>query len=313
MTHPHFFSRAHQAGYTIPNVAVHQEFYPNTNCLILNGKVVLENFIIQTQTLSSARSKNLTLAIILVGDNPASHVYVKNKVKIFEKANYKTNLIALNEAESSTQSLIKKIKELNANKNVSGILVQLPLPKHIETEVVLSAISPEKDVDGFSAYNIGLLALNASNLHMACTPFGIMLLLKAYGISVEGKHCVVVGRSRIVGKPMGLALLNENATVTYLHSYTQDIFKFTQQADILIVAAGKKHFIHKNHVKSGAIVVDVGIHKNHDESLSGDVHPDVAQIAHALTPVPKGVGPMTIAGLLVNTTLAGSGFPPSRE
>lgn len=159
-------------------------------------------------------------------------------------------------------------------------------------------------MDGFSAQNIGRLALNDPSATLACTPFGIMILLAAYGINPNGKHCVVVGRSAIVGKPAGLLFLNANATVTLIHSYTKNIHLYTQQADILIVATGKKHLIHTNSIKEGAIVIDVGIHKNEDGTLSGDVHPDVKNKASALTPVPGGVGPMTIASLLLNTALS---------
>ncbi len=305
MKYLNFFSQAFKSGFRLPNYSTQNELFPRSNCIRLDGKRLSQDIVAQATIIgNSLLQKTPKLAIILVGDDPASHIYVKNKQKIFEKAKFLTTLVNLSPNQSSEKEIIELIEVFNQDSSIHGILVQLPLPKEFNTERILSRISPQKDIDGFSTYNLGCLALNQKQSHIACTPLGIMMLLSAYGINVHGKNCVVIGRSRIVGKPMGLLLMNENATVTFLHSYSENIKSFTQNADILIVATGQKHFIQKDDIKPHAVVIDVGIHKNADGSLSGDVHPNVSEVASALTPVPKGVGPMTIAGLIVNIILA---------
>ena len=300
---PRFFKKAHEVGFQIPKFQKNKMYYEGTKCLILDGKRVSEHFLEQAKHL--VNQKNVPrLAVILVGENKASAVYVKSKIKFFERAGLLADVIKVSAEEASTENLRKQIEVFNADDSIHGVLVQLPLPDHLKTGSILSALNSRKDVDGFSAQNLGLLVLNERSANIACTPFGIMILLSAYGIDVQGKNCVVIGRSRIVGKPMGLFLLNENATVTLVHSHTKNIFEHTRKADIVIVAVGKRYFLKKEHIKPGAVVIDVGIHKNDDGVLSGDVHPDTRFNASALTPVPRGVGPMTVAALLINTCLS---------
>jgi len=304
MTIRQFFSQLHNTGCLIPDFSQSTNVFEGTQCLILDGKRLASELVEQVKLLSQNKLKHPPkLSVILVGDDPASQVYVKNKIKVFKSAGFKAELFSYTSEEITEEILLQKVSSLNTDVSVHGILVQLPLPPHIKSERILSNITLTKDVDGFSPHNIANLALNTSILSLPCTPFGILLLLKAYKIGVEGKNCVVMGRSRIVGKPMGLLLLNANGTVTNLHSYSQNYAEYTKKADILVVAIGQKHFIQKNDIKPGATVIDVGIHKNQDNSLCGDVHPNVRHIAGALTPVPKGVGPMTIASLLLNTFL----------
>lgn len=241
----------------------------------------------------------IALAVIQVGNDPASTVYVGNKKKACEYVGIRS--LSYEMEESITQDeLLDKIRELNERKDVNGILVQLPLPKHIDEDAVIRAIDPKKDVDGFHPQSVGALSIGEAGF-VSCTPAGIIQLLKRSGVEIEGKECVVVGRSNIVGKPISMLLLRENGTVTICHSRTADLKAVTKRADILVVAIGKPKFITKEYVKEGAVVIDVGIHRNENNKLCGDVDfADVEPIVDAITPVPGGVGPMTIAMLMNN-------------
>ena len=241
----------------------------------------------------------VSLAVIQVGQDPASSVYVRNKKNACEYIGIKS--IAYELEESTTQEeLLSIIDKLNKDNSVNGILVQLPLPKHIDEDMVINAITPNKDVDGFHPMNVGALSIGKKG-YVSCTPAGVIELLKRSDIDIEGKECVVLGRSNIVGKPMSMLLLRENGTVTVCHSRTKDLKEVTKRADILVVAIGKPKFITKEYVKEGATVIDVGIHRNEDNKLCGDVDfDDVKDIVGAITPVPGGVGPMTIAMLMSN-------------
>ncbi|MDQ0975980.1 methylenetetrahydrofolate dehydrogenase (NADP+)/methenyltetrahydrofolate cyclohydrolase [Neobacillus niacini] len=240
------------------------------------------------------------LAVILVGNNHASRTYVTNKEKTCRELGMHSVLIELPEM-ATQEELLTKIEELNGDPAIHGILVQLPLPKHIDETRVIESISPLKDVDGFHPINIGRM-MTGQDAFLPCTPYGIMVLLEEMGISVAGKHVVVVGRSNIVGKPVGQLFLNQHATVTYCHSKTVDLQYHTSQADILVAAVGVANFINADHVKEGAVVIDVGINRNDAGKLCGDVAFDeVSQKAGYITPVPKGVGPMTITMLMYNT------------
>ncbi|QTM99786.1 bifunctional methylenetetrahydrofolate dehydrogenase/methenyltetrahydrofolate cyclohydrolase FolD [Sediminibacillus dalangtanensis] len=240
------------------------------------------------------------LTVVLIGDDPASQSYVKGKQKASDEVGVDSNLIKLPET-TSQQELLNLIDDLNTDENIHGILVQLPLPGHIEEQAVIEAISPEKDVDGFHPINIGRM-LTGEDTFYPCTPFGILTMLKSKNIEIAGKHAVVVGRSNIVGKPVGQLLLNEHATVTYCHSRTKDMKKYTKEADILIVAVGKQHFITAEDIKPGAVVIDVGVNRMENGKLTGDVDFEAAsEKASYITPVPRGVGPMTITMLLHNT------------
>lgn len=246
-----------------------------------------------------AAGTEVTLAVIQVGNDPASTVYVGNKKKACEYIGIRSLAYELPE-ETTEAELLKLIKELNDRRDVNGILVQLPLPGHIDEEKVLDSIHPLKDVDGFHPQNVGALCIGKPGF-VSCTPAGIIQLLKRSGIEIAGKECVVIGRSNIVGKPMALLLLRENGTVTVAHSRTADLKKVTKRADILVVAVGKPRMITSDYVKEGAVVIDVGIHRNENNKLCGDVDfESVAPICSAITPVPGGVGPMTIAMLMNN-------------
>ena len=243
------------------------------------------------------------LAVILVGNDPASAVYVRNKHRGCEEAGMNSYQIYMDE-NTSEDELLKKIDELNEADDVHGILVQLPLPKHISEDKVIARISPDKDVDAFNNYNVGKILTGKYNF-LPCTPAGIMELLKYYNVEISGKECVVIGRSNIVGKPMALLLLAANGTVTVCHSRTKDLGEVTKRADILVVAIGKANFVTADMVKDGAVVIDVGINRMPDGKLAGDV--DFAAVepkASMITPVPGGVGPMTISMLLKNTLTA---------
>lgn len=241
----------------------------------------------------------IALAVIQVGNDPASSVYVGNKKKAC--AYIGINSLSYELPEGTTEEeLLDLIKRLNLDANVNGILVQLPLPKHINEEKVIQTIAPEKDVDGFHVQNVGALCVGSKG-YVSCTPLGVIQLLKRSGIEISGKRCVVLGRSNIVGKPMSLLLLQENGTVTVCHSKTENIKEITRQADILIVAIGKPKFVDESYVKDGAVVIDVGIHRDENNKLCGDVDFEkVAPHTSAITPVPGGVGPMTIAMLMYN-------------
>ncbi len=246
-----------------------------------------------------AEGKSIALAVIQVGNDPASLVYVGNKKKACAYIGIESLSYELQE-QTTEEELLKLIDKLNRDDKVNGILVQLPLPEHIDENKVIQAISPKKDVDGFHMQNVGALCVGGEG-YVSCTPLGIIELLKRSGISIEGKNCVVLGRSNIVGKPMSLLLLRENGTVTVCHSRTQDIKSITRQADILVVAIGKPRFVDETFIKEGAVVIDVGIHRNEENKLCGDVDFEkAAPHASAITPVPGGVGPMTIAMLMNN-------------
>lgn len=243
------------------------------------------------------------LAVILVGDDPASQVYVRNKKRACEYCGIKSLNYELPE-ETTEKELLALVDELNNSKECNGILVQLPLPKHIDENKVLLKIKPEKDVDGFHPYNVGLLSIGKADLK-ACTPAGCIELIKRSGVDITRKNCVVVGRSNIVGKPVGMLLLSENGTVTTCHSKTKNMSEICKSADILVVAIGKEKFIKADMVKEGAVVIDVGINRMENGKLCGDVDFDeVEKKASLITPVPGGVGPMTIAMLMNNCLIA---------
>lgn len=274
---------------------------------IIDGKAISgtikEELKIKVEELK-AKGIKICLAVIQVGNDPASSVYVGNKKKACAYIGIDSLSYEMPE-ETSQEELLKLIEELNVKENVSGILVQLPLPGHIDEDAVIRAIDPSKDVDGFHPQSIGKLCIGQPGF-VSCTPAGIIQLLKRSGIEIEGKECVVIGRSNIVGKPMALLLLRENGTVTVTHSKTRNLKEVAKRADILIVAIGKPKMITREYVKEGAVVIDVGIHRNENNKLCGDVdYDDVAPICSAITPVPGGVGPMTIAMLMYNCVEAG--------
>lgn len=250
------------------------------------------------------QGKTFSLAVIQVGSDPASSVYVGNKKKACAYIGIESRSYELPE-DTTQEELLKLVRDLNEDTAVGGILVQLPLPGHIDEEQVLLAISPEKDVDGFHPENVGNLSIGRPGF-VSCTPAGVIQLLKRSGVEIEGKECVVLGRSNIVGKPMAMLLLRENGTVTVCHSRTKNLKEITRRADILVVAVGKPKFVDAGFVKEGAVVIDVGIHRNAENKLCGDVDfESVAPHTSAITPVPGGVGPMTIA-MLMNNCVEGS-------
>ena len=241
----------------------------------------------------------VTLAVIQVGSNPASTVYVGNKKKACAYVGIKSLAYELPE-ETTEAELLELVEKLNKDDSVNGILVQLPLPKHIDEDKVIKTISPEKDVDGFHPESVGKLSIGQKG-YVSCTPAGIIQLLKRSDIEIDGKECVIIGRSNIVGKPMAMLLLRENGTVTITHSHTKDLKEVTRRADILIVAIGRTKFVTADYVKEGAVVIDVGMDRDENGKLCGDVDfADVEPKAGAITPVPGGVGPMTIAMLMHN-------------
>ncbi len=246
-----------------------------------------------------AEGRNCCLAVIQVGNDPASSVYVGNKKKACAYIGIESRAYELPE-ETTEEELLSLIEDLNQDSGVHGILCQLPLPAHIREEKVIDAISPEKDVDGFHPQNVGALVIGRKGF-VSCTPAGIIELLKRSGIEIEGKRCVMIGRSNIVGKPMALLMLRENATVTVCHSRTRNLKEICKEADILIAAIGKPQQITGEYIKEGTVVIDVGIHRNADNKLCGDVaFAEAEPLASAITPVPGGVGPMTIAMLMKN-------------
>lgn len=269
---------------------------------IIDGKAIsaqIKDEVKAQVAALAAQGKKVCLAVIQVGDDPASSVYVGNKKKACAYVGIESLTYELAE-ETTQEELLSLIGELNAKEEVNGILVQLPLPKHIDEDAVIRAIDPKKDVDGFHPQSVGALCIGQPGF-VSCTPAGIIQLLKRSGIEIAGKECVVIGRSNIVGKPMALLLLRENGTVTVAHSRTKDLKEVTRRADILVVAVGKPRMITREYVKEGAVVIDVGIHRNENNKLCGDVdYEDVAPVCSAITPVPGGVGPMTIAMLMYN-------------
>ena len=243
------------------------------------------------------------LAVIIVGDDPASRTYVNNKKKACQECGFHSEEYAL-PGDTSERELLDLVEKLNAKPDIDGILVQLPLPKHIDEQKIILAINPEKDVDAFHPQNVAAIMLGSYKF-LPCTPAGVMALLEEYDIDVCGKHCVVIGRSNIVGKPQAMLMLHKNATVTICHSKTKDIASITSQADILVAAVGRYNFVTPDMVKPGAVVIDVGMNRDPDGKLAGDVDfAAVSQKASYITPVPGGVGPMTITMLLENTLTA---------
>ncbi len=266
---------------------------------LIDGKMISQ--MVKDELKERVKNENIeaTLAVIQVGNDPASTVYVGNKKKACEYVGIRSLAFELPE-ETKEEKLLDLIGDLNEREDVDGILVQLPLPAHMDEDKVIQTISPKKDVDGFHPQSVGALSIGQPGF-VSCTPAGVIQLLKRSGVEMEGKECVIVGRSNIVGKPMSLLMLRENATVTVCHSRTKDLKEVTKRADILIVAIGKPKFITKEYVKEGAVVIDVGIHRGEDGKLCGDVDfAEVEPLASAITPVPGGVGPMTIAMLMNN-------------
>ncbi len=274
--------------------------------VILNGKEVAkktrENLKSKVEEL---KKKNIfpKLAVIMVGDDGASKIYVRNKSKACEELGIEYEEFLLDE-NTTQQQLLQLINELNERKDVHGILLQSPVPKHLDINEAFRTISPEKDVDGFNPVNVGKLVLGQDTF-ISCTPFGVMKLLEEYNIETEGKNAVVIGRSNIVGKPMLQCLLNKHATVTICHSKTENLKEITKKADILVAAIGKAKFVTKDMVKPGAVVIDVGINRNEQGKVCGDVDfNEVEGVASYITPVPGGVGPMTVAMLMENIVKA---------
>lgn len=273
---------------------------------IIDGKKLAKEIQerVTTEVAELAKiDKKPGLAVVLVGDNQASRTYVRNKQKRTEEAGMKSVLIELPETVSE-EKLLEVVEELNTDDTIHGILVQLPLPKHISEEKVIDTISYDKDVDGFHPVNVGNLFIGKDSF-VPCTPAGIIELIKSTGTQIEGKRAVVIGRSNIVGKPVAQLLLNENATVTIAHSRTKNLPEVAKEADILVVATGLAKFVKKEYIKPGAIVIDVGMDRDENNKLCGDVDfDDVIEEAGFITPVPSGVGPMTITMLLANTLKA---------
>lgn len=269
---------------------------------IINGKEISQAMKEELKVKVDKLKKDgtmITLAVVQVGSDKASSVYVSNKKKACEYIGLGSMSYELDENTTEIE-LLELVENLNNREDINGILVQLPLPKHINEDRIINAIAPCKDVDGFHPMNVGALCLGGKGF-VSCTPAGIIQLLKRSNIEIEGKECVVVGRSNIVGKPMSMLLLKENGTVTICHSKTKDLKEVTKRADILIVAIGKPKFITKEYVKDGAVVIDVGIHRDANNKLCGDVDfDDVVETVSAITPVPGGVGPVTIAMLMTN-------------
>lgn len=267
--------------------------------MILDGKMLSLKILENVKARVQALSKQPHLVVILVGNDPASQIYVKNKKNAAEKVGIKSTVINFEETINE-DVILNKIEELNNNPDVTGILVQLPLPKHINKNNIITAISPKKDVDGFTPENVGRLAIGLEPYYYPATPQGIIMLLKEYNIKLEGADTVVIGRSNIVGKPMTQMLLKENATVLSCHSYTKDLEEKIKTADIVISAVGKK-IVRCKMVKNNSVIIDVGIYKDNNGKLTGDVDFDyILPTVGYITPVPGGVGPMTIASLMYN-------------
>jgi len=269
---------------------------------LIDGKKIsaeIKDELKEKVAVLKSQGKEIVLAVIQVGTNPASTVYVNNKKKACAYVGIRSLAFELPETVSEDE-LLALVRELNVNTEVNGILVQLPLPKHINEDKVIMTISPDKDVDGFHPQNVGNLSIGRKGF-VSCTPAGIIQLLKRSNIAIEGKECVIVGRSNIVGKPMAMLLIQENGTVTISHSRTRNLKEVTKRADILIAAIGKPKFFNAEYIKEGAVVIDVGMNRDENDKLCGDVDFDSAStVASAITPVPGGVGPMTIAMLMTN-------------
>ncbi len=277
---------------------------------LIDGKMIsqqIKDELKQKVAALKSEGKEIGMAVIQVGNDPASSVYVGNKKKACEYIGIRSESYELPE-ETTQDELIALIEKLNVDDKIHGILVQLPVPKHIDEDTIIKAISPKKDVDGFHPQSVGALSIGQPGF-VSCTPAGVIQLLKRSGIEIQGKECVVIGRSNIVGKPMSLLLLRENGTVTITHSKTKDLKEVCKRADILVVAIGRPKMIDASYVKDGAVVIDVGIHRGENNKLCGDVDFDsVEPIASAITPVPGGVGPMTIAMLMNNCVEAATMF-----
>lgn len=273
---------------------------------IIDGKKIsaeIKDELKEKVAALKAEGKEITLAVIQVGNDPASTVYVGNKKKSCAYIGIRSLAYELPE-DTTEEELLSLVEQLNESKDVHGILVQLPLPKQINEDKIIKAIAPAKDVDGFHPQSVGALSIGQPGF-VSCTPAGIIQLLKRSGIEIDGKECVIVGRSNIVGKPMALLLLRENGTVTVCHSHTKNLKDVCKRADILVAAIGKPKFFDHEYVKEGAVVIDVGIHRNENNKLCGDVdYEDVFPHVSAITPVPGGVGPMTIAMLMYNCVQA---------
>ncbi|WP_079509690.1 bifunctional methylenetetrahydrofolate dehydrogenase/methenyltetrahydrofolate cyclohydrolase FolD [Mesobacillus jeotgali] len=271
--------------------------------IIIDGKEIAKKKRLEVaDQVQELKKQGVTpgLAVILVGDNQASRTYVTSKQKTARELGMHNVLIEY-PVSITEQELLSKIDELNNDEAIHGILVQLPLPKHISEKKLIEAISPEKDVDGFHPINIGRM-MTGQDAFLPCTPYGVMIMLEEIGMDLSGQHVVVVGRSNIVGKPAGQLFLNENATVTYCHSRTKDLKEHTKQADVVVAAVGKAGLITADHIKPGAVVIDVGMNRDDEGKLCGDVaFAEVKEKAGYITPVPGGVGPMTIAMLMFNT------------
>ena len=274
--------------------------------MILDGKLVsqrIKDEMAQKVAELKAKGVSVGLTVIIVGDDPASRVYVNSKKKACEALGINSQEFAL-PADTTEAELLELVQKLNEDDSVNGILVQLPLPKHINEETVINTIDPKKDVDAFHPQNVGKIMIGNYDF-LPCTPAGVMELIKESGIDVSGKECVVLGRSNIVGKPQAMLLLHQNGTVTICHSRTKNLKEVTKRADILVAAIGKPNFVTADMVKEGAVVIDVGINRLPDKTLCGDVDfNEVSKVAAAITPVPGGVGPMTIAMLMKNTVTA---------
>lgn len=273
---------------------------------IIDGKLIskqIKDELKEQVQSMKAEGTNICLAVIQVGEDPASTVYVNNKKKACTYIGIESRAYELPESTSEAE-LISLVEQLNADDGVNGILVQLPLPSHMNEDKIIRTISPDKDVDGFHPVSVGRLWIGEEGF-VSCTPAGIIQLLKRSGIEISGKECVVIGRSNIVGKPMAALLLRENGTVTVAHSRTENLKEVAKRADILIVAIGKKEFINSEYIKDGAVIIDVGMHRDENNKLCGDVdYADAISKASAITPVPGGVGPMTIAMLMSNCVAA---------
>lgn len=269
---------------------------------IIDGKQIsldIKNELKEKVAKYKEQGIEITLVVVKVGNDPASAVYVRNKEKACEYVGINSKTLALPE-ETTEEELLNVVKELNEDKNVNGILVQLPLPKHIDESKVLLTIDSTKDVDGFHPVNVGKMVIGEDTF-LPCTPAGIIEMIKRTDIDIEGKECVVIGRSNIVGKPMAMLMLKENATVTIAHSRTKDLKEVTKRADIIVAAIGKAKFVTADYVKEGAVVIDVGMNRDENGKLCGDVDfESVSKVASAITPVPGGVGPMTVTMLLIN-------------
>lgn len=270
---------------------------------IIDGKAVSQKVKDEIRAEIERDGLDIGLAVVIVGNNQASRVYVNNKKKACEVCGIKSYEYALPE-ETSEEQLLELVDALNNDKNINGILVQLPLPKQINEEKIIERISPLKDVDAFNAVNVGKIMIG-NYAFLPCTPAGVMELIHSTGTEISGKECVVIGRSNIVGKPMAMLLLHENATVTICHSRTKDLAEVCRRADILVSAVGKADFVTAEMVKDGAVIIDVGMNRNAENKLCGDVkYDEVEPKASFITPVPGGVGPMTIAMLMKNTLMA---------